>query len=440
MIPRIALLFAITGAGHIFSIAVLRYIAQRGDASQIAGIGEIDSIIQLMIGLIGFGMQSDAIRNIALYENWEEKYRQAQEARNTLSILLMVLAVIAFKEKSYLCFLMAPLFGASSDYALYARGFSVIASTMAFVRVVAPLLAALVAVYFGFPFVIESYISITLVIYIITNMVMSNKLGAPAFFKPRLVSLNSYIRTIPLGVISLCYYFFGLGLLIFCQWFYNDSELAILFLVLKLYLIYKGAIRVIHQAFVSRMSDDDVCLSIDRISILLGITFLGSVLIFPTSFITLFFGHQFVNNSMFFIYAGISALVYSIFNSSATSLLLKKRDMELMYLAVVSVIITVIFLVVIQKFSRTTEMITLSLLMGESFLAISLAITFYSREDVWRRLSFLFISSIGLLVPVIVKWIFSESLTSYILSFATMGILFMALSYNKFILPVKTNS
>src|ERR1041385_8166725 len=96
-----------------------------------------------MIGLIGFGMQSDAIRNISLNENWKERLAQAQQARFTLALFLVALSLLSFSKTVYLIFLIAPLLASSSDYALYGRGFPVTGATVALVRVVAPLLASI---------------------------------------------------------------------------------------------------------------------------------------------------------------------------------------------------------------------------------------------------------------------------------------------------------
>ncbi len=440
MIQRIAVLFAITGTGHVFSIMALKFMAQRGQVTQVAGIGEVESLIQLMIGLIGFGMQSDAIRNITLNsESWEEKFQQAQTARITLSILLMSLSLFSFSDSTYLCFLMAPLFAASSDYALYARGFPVVGTMVAFARVVIPLLMGIISVYHWPLHVVDVYVGATIAIYFITNIFMSLFLKVQLFYVPSFNSLRLYIKTFPLGILTLCFYFFGLGILLVAQLFFSEEELVISFLALKFYLVYKGAIRVIHQAFVSRMTEDRVCLSIDQISIMLGLAFLGSVMIFPNTFISLFFGNQFIDNQMFFVYLAISAIVFSIFNSSATRLILDKRDVDFMKIAIASVGVSVLFLLVIIQFSKSVEMITLSLLVGEGFFAFAIAIYFFSARAIWDRISYLVLCSLALGLPFTVKLIFEESLVTYFTSFIFMGLLLLLFSYKNFTLPVRVD-
>jgi hypothetical protein len=230
-----------------------------------------------------------------------------------------------------------------------------------------------------------------------------------------------------------------LGILLFAQKFFIEEELVISFLALKFYLVYKGAIRVIHQAFVSRMTDDRVCLSIDQSGIRLGLAFFGSVMIFPDTFISLFFGSQFNENRMFFVYLATSAIVFSIFNSSATRLLLDNKDLEFMKIAIGSVGVSVLFLTVIIQFSKSVEMITLSVLIGEGFFAGAIAISFFSGRAIWHRISYLFLCSLALSLPFIVKLIFKESLISYFTSFVFMGLLLLLFSYKNFTLPVRVD-
>lgn len=438
MIQRIAVLFVITGAGHIFSIIALRMLAQQGQNSQIAGIGEVESLIQLMIGLIGFGMQSDAIRNISLSENWQQDYHRAQTARITLSLVIMTLSLFAFADKSYLLFLMAPVFAASGDYALYARGFSVSASLMAFARVVFPLLSSMVSVYFWPSYILETYVVATFLVYLSTNLVMSHILQAPSFYAPSYQSLTLYIKTFPLGIITLCFYFFGLGLLIYAQFFFNDAELVLSFLALKFYLVYKGALRVIHQAFINKMLIEKVCESIDQISVLLALAFVGSVLIFPNTFITLFFGNQFVDDQVFFVYLALAALAFSLFSSASTRVLLERRDYQFMLVALSAVLVTVLFMLVSFSYSKNAEIITLSLLAGEVFFAAAVAGFFFKRQAIWNRISYLFLGSLGLALPISVKWIFAESLAAYLISFSMMGIILLLVSYKNFTLPMRS--
>jgi hypothetical protein len=432
MIRRIIVLFAITGSGHLFSILALKFMAQRGQTSQVADIGEVESLIQLMIGLIGFGMQSDAIRNITIsQEHWKDKFREAQTARITLSLLLIALISLSFVNPVYLCFIMAPFFAASGDYALYAKGFPITGTFVAFSRAIFPLLMSVVSINIWPNHVFEVYVGATLICYAATNAFISFFLKTNYFYSPSITSLRLYLKTLPLGIITLCFYFFGLGILLLAQFFFAGEELVISFLALKFYVIFKGAIRVIHQAFLNKMTHLKVCLSIDQISIMLSLIFLGSTLIYPDIFISTFFGAQFLPDHLFFACIALSALVFSIMGSASTRTILEGMDLKYMKTAVASVVISISFFGVIYQISDNVLSIAVSLLAGELAFTILSGIYFFRPKDVWLRISFVVLCSLVLVLPLLVKVLFGETLLTYIIGFGLMGLLMLLVTYRR---------
>jgi hypothetical protein len=439
MIKRIALLFAITGAGYGFSIVALKYLAEYGSVNQVAGIAEVESLIQFLIGLIGFGMQGEAIRSISFASDWKERLGDAQRARFTLSLLLMFIAVFSFFNQYYLYFLMAPLVALNSDYALYARGFPILGSVIAFFRVVTPLLAALISATATPSNVLITYFSANAVVYFLTNAVIAWYLKAPLFYLPTLTSLKLYLNTIPLGIINLCFYFFGLGILLLAQFFFSDKELIVSFVALKFYLIYKGAIRVIHQAFVNRMREDIVCLSIDRICIMIGVLLFGSILIFPTTFINLFFGEQFTSNIHFFVLLGVSIVSFSIFNSASTKALLERKDIAFMKVLLIGVFVSTSLLFTLFQFNKSASIIMIALCVGETICALMQALTFFSWSQVRLRLLFLISCATGLVLPWLAKMWVNEGVFTYLISFSLLGILMLLFTHKKLVLPQIVN-
>ena len=435
MIKRVAVLFLVTGAGYGFSVLALKYLAKNGDLAQVAAIGELESLMQFLIGLIGFGMQTEAIRSISFSEDWRAQLGKAQQARITFSLLLIFVSLFSFYNQYYLYFLLAPIVAFSSDYALYARGFPLIGSSISFVRVVVPLVSSLLAVFMAPRYLLLTYVVSSAVSYALTNAFISWYLKTPLFYIPRFSSLKLYLSTVPLGIINLCFYFFGLGLLMLVQFFFEEKELVVCFVALKFYLIYKGAIRVIQQAFVNRMTEDAICLSVDHISIMMSVLFLGSILIFPSIFISLFFGEQFNSDYWFFVFLGFSAVAFSIFNSANTRALLERQDKLFMKIALSAVLITVIAFLFLFQFNKRVEVVTLSLLIGESFFTCLLAIRFFNWNQIMARISILLLCSIGLVLPWLVKYWLLENMLVYISSFGILSMVMLLFSYKKLRMP-----
>jgi len=435
MIKRIATLFIITGAGYGFSVLAFKYLAGHGEVIQLATIAEVESLIQLMIGLIGFGMQTEAIRNISFQGNWKEKLAEAQTARITCSIFFVAVAAVFATKGNYLYLAIAPFLASSADYALYARGYPVVGAMVALARVALPLVASLFASIFSPMYLLIAYVVTTLMTYLATNLFISGFLKTPWFYRPTLRSMTMYVKTIPLGIINLCFYFFGLGIILFAQFFFVAEELVLTFLALKFYLIFKGAIRVIQQAFVNRMKEEEVCLSVDKICIMMSLVFFGSTVFFSETFISLFFGKQFADQHLLFISLGISAIVFSLFCSGNTRALLERKDIPFMKIALTSVSFSLITLFISIQFSKKVELVGLSLLIGESVFAILLGASFFTKEQILNRLAFLLTVATGLMVPFLLKSLWRENIFSYVLSFSIMGALMLLFSYRKLALP-----
>ncbi|HLX66084.1 MAG TPA: hypothetical protein VKR41_03780, partial [Puia sp.] len=108
MIKRISTIAILTGAGQLLAIFALKYISQHGTAEELKSMGEADSLIQFIISLIAAGLQSVAMRNIALATDWRQEYLDTQAARLSFGILLAAASVFGLVKGNYLIFLIAP--------------------------------------------------------------------------------------------------------------------------------------------------------------------------------------------------------------------------------------------------------------------------------------------------------------------------------------------
>jgi hypothetical protein len=439
MIYRIGLLFLLTGAAHLFAIFGLKFIAGQGDLAGVAGIGKAETLLQFLISIIGFGLQTEGIRTLAFASDWKTKLDEIQTARVTLSWIMVLGAVGALYDSSFWCFLAAPVLASSCDYALYARGKPVFAGALALVRVILPLGAAM-GVAGRLPTLApQAFLIAFVVVYAITNLIISKNLGASLWWPARRSSIPLYIKTIPVGVINLGYYFFGLGLLFFAEFLFVETELALVYMVLKFYVVYRGGLRVIQQAYVSQMNDPVVSLRADQISMVIGVSLLGSALLFPKSFITLFFGQQFTDHRMLFVGLGAAALVAGVFNSVGTSAILQKRDLPMMRLIIASVLVSVLVLIGGYWIYPAPEIVMVALGMGELVLAVGLTRMMEDSRGIFQRLRYLLGISLLLLVPGLGLFFFSDSLIVYLSSFVLMGGLILVFNYSKFFHPVKTD-
>lgn len=436
MLSRILFVFLITGLGQILSIAALKLLARDSSVEQLRQIADADVTIQLIIGIIAFGLQSAAIRNIALRDDWRYEIQEVQKSRITLSLFLSIGAVLAFWDWKYILFLAAPLFAVNADYALYGRGRSVAGAGIAFFRTMTPFLFCLVAIWLASGELYVWYIAGALIAYAITNSIICLLLGTALIQRPRLASLISYRDSIPLGVVTLNFYFLGLGILFLAGFFIDDASIAISFLGLKLYVIYKGALRVFHQAFVREMVDDAFCLLMDKCSTLFGLLFLSAVAFFPNSFISLFFGSQFLAEAPLFISLAATGLIYSLFLSMTTQSLLRHRDIAYMKINLIGFGVSVLSFFISILFFEGWLPIVIGLVGGELLVAIGLAAKFLTSSQVVTRLRFFLVSLLVLSIPLAARVVFPDTIFILVGTLVIMILIFAVVNFDTVVRPI----
>ncbi|HET6254271.1 MAG TPA: hypothetical protein VFE32_09365 [Puia sp.] len=435
MIKRIATIAILTGAGQLLSIAALKYISQHGTAEQLKSMGEADSLVQLLISLIAAGLQSVAMRNIALSTDWRQEYLDTQSARISFGILLAAVSVLGIVKGNYLIFLIAPLLALSGDYALYGLGHPVVGATVALLRVAVPYSMVIVAARYWPGALVAVYVGAVIVVYGITNLFISYYLRAPYFILPRFRKLLLYLNSLSLGIVNLAIYFLGLGLLLIIPWFFKDNHVvAVAFVGLKVYVIYKGVLRIVHQAFLKDMIKDSVQLQVDQLSILLGLLFAGSAIIFPESFTNLLFGSRYTGDIRFFQLMALAALIYSLFLSMSTNVLLLRKDKKYAAVSAAAALVTMLAITLLAGIRPKADSLGISLCLGETFWMAGLLRLGGSKAIVRKRIAFLLPNLAMLTVPVLCRYFLGDSQLYWFCGFGGFAIILLILHLKKFLL------
>jgi O-antigen/teichoic acid export membrane protein len=432
MLKRILIIAFFTGSGQLLSVFVLKYLAEHSSIGQLKAIAEIDSLVLFIMNLIALGLQAAAMRNLALTPDWKQEYYETQSARITLGMLLMAAAALAFINEYYVLFLVAPVLAWSGDYALYARGYPITGSIIAFVRLAFPFLALLAGAFY-YPHALGWIYVISLtVVYVVTNAYISYFLGTSYIFKPAFRSLRLYFSSLPLGIVALSLYFLGLGLILFAPYMYSTAVVTVAFLGLKFYIIFKGVLRIIHQAFLKEMTSQTVCLKVDQLSTIAGIILCGSVVIFPGSFITLFFGRQYLEQKTFFMLLGINALIYSLFLSFATRAVLQRADRKYTTVTVIAAAAAIAAVMLLSLAADDAVSIAAGLGLGELVWAIGLVYISGSKTAIKDRLVFTAGLLPLLLLPLACRYWLGDRLEYYLISFGLLAGVILLLHHHKF--------
>ncbi len=371
MVKRIFFVGLLTGLGHITTLFSLKFIARHIPAENIGFIGEIDSLTLLLVSVIAFGLQLSSTRNIATQDNWEAELRVTQSARFTLGLLLSLFAITGLMfTKNYL-FVLAPVIALNSDYALYGRGKPVLGGVVALSRVMIPAITLILASLFFKEAIILLFSFSLLVTYLAAGILSSAFLKTAYWVAPKWQNLRLYISNFSIGIASFALFFVGIGVINVLSYFYNNETIAVAYIALKFYMIYKGVRRILVQAFFNQLLDKAISLKVDFIAMVSGVLFLISMVFYPKVLIELLFDASYTVYSDTFLILGMAGFIASITTSAGTRLLLENQDAEYSRNLIIAASVTIVTGVLLWGFlGNEPEYIAFSVLLGELVISI----------------------------------------------------------------------
>lgn len=435
MIKRLLLIAIILGLGQVFIVISLKSISSSLSTEIFSLFGQIESGFQFLIILMAAGILSDAIRKITHSKEWQADYLKYQSARVFFSILLFPLAGLFLVNKSFLIFFLAPILAFSGEYAFYGIGKPVSGAIIAFIRIIVPYGFSIMIAKYTPGYFVELFLLLLLLTYFFTGIAIAAFLKIPYFIKPSLPDFRLYLTSLRLGLVNVLLYVQGLGLMIFIPILFtgNYRVISIAFIGLKLYAIYKSIIRIIHQALVREMKHLEACLTVDKLSMILGFVFLISFMLFPNTTVKLLFGSQFLDGIPFFQMMAIACLIFSFCFSLGTNAVLLSYDKKLLRVCILSSAICIGSLLIFSRMLPESYAIGLPLITGETALATGLLFLFTGNDIMIKRILFLLQNLIIFLALLLLKIIFFEdSLEGLLISISCYSLISFFINLKEF--------
>jgi hypothetical protein len=415
MFKRLLVVGFLTGFAHLINIVVLKLLSVRVSTNSLSDIGEIDSLVILIIGFVSFGIQLSATRKLALMKDWEKEYYDTQSARFTLSLFLCLFCVTGFIITKNFLFLIAPVFALNADYALYGRGMPKSGALVSFVRVLIPSLSLLIAVFFFLDSIVIIYIVSIFFAYLIGGLMVSQILKVPYFVKPKVANLKKYLTHIDIGIAGIFYLFIGVGLINIISFFYSDPVIAVIYLLLKIYIIFRGVRQIIVQSFFKELSNEKIALKVDYFSLLGGVVFFVTLAVFPNLFTQIFLNPEFLIYYKSIFILALAGFISSFTTSTGARLLLMGKDKEysrnIIFAGSISILSSIVFYL---TFGDKPHMVAFSILLGE--LALSALDIFALKEKgfLLKRIKYIFPLLLVVIAVLFVKPYISNELLAYI--------------------------
>ena len=435
MIKRLLIIGVITGIGHVVTLLSLKFISKFVDEPTLAYIGELDSLSLLIISVVAFGLQLSATRNIATAENWEYELNKTQSARITLALILMALGVTGYYSTKNYLFLIAPVIALNADYALYGIGKPVAGAFIALMRVMIPSLSLVLASIFFEKQIIEIFVVSLITTYLMAGILVSKYLKVSYFVKPSVKSLNMYISNFNIGIASFSMFFIGIGLINVLSYFNDNRIIAVAYIALKFYMVFKGVRRIIVQAFFKELKDEWVALKVDSFAMIAGVIFLNTLVFYPKVIIPLLFDQKYTVYTYTFVILGLAGFISSFTTSSGTRLLLNKKDNDYSRNLIVAAGITISSGILFSFFNEQHPFyISLAILIGEISLSLLNIRSLNERLFVLERTKFM---PPLILITILFfgsTCIFGQELYSYIISLilvSFVALIFLRIKFNK---------
>ncbi len=395
MIKKLIPIVLFTGVGHLLALISLKLLTKNVGQNEIAFIGEIDAITILILTIISFGLQLATTRDLAILDDWKAEYKSTQSARLMLSLLLIFIGFSGFYITKNLLYFIAPVFALNADYALYGRSKPIKGSIVALIRIAIPSLTLIISSFFFQETIIILYTLSILVSYFLTGVLVSRILKVPYFIKPKLKNLNKYYKNLNIGIAGISLYFVGIGIISVMPYFNSVNTIAVSYVALKLYMIFKGVNRIIIQTFFKELLSLEVSIKVDFLSSVVGLYFLNCVWFFPKITIPLLFDTSYIFYSITFIILGVSSVISSFTSSAGTRLLLQKKDKEYTIINVIAALITIISAILLfYTFGDKPYLIVFSVLLGELATSVLSVIILNEKGYVLKRIT--------IILPIIV--------------------------------------
>jgi len=431
MLKRLALVALFTGSAQLATLLALKFLSGSMDAGELKQLGEVDSLINLIINVIGLGLLMSSVRNIAISSDWGKEIDLAQGARLTLSLLMMPLAAWGINNHNYLIFLFAPVFALQADYALYGRSYPVLAAIISFIRVLTPYLGILLAFHFYPRWNVTAFAIVSVLIYLIAGIFIARFFKRPYIPRPSLRSLHLYVKSLSLGIVSLSYYFIGLGLITFAVYFYHDATIAVAYVGCKAYMIFKGVLRMINQSFIKEMTDHAVQLKVDQLAGLAGFLFFAGVFFFPNSFIRLLLNKTLDFDKSMLTTLAAAGLVSAIFTSYTTQAILEKKDRSYAVIAVIASLSAIGCCIVFSWFSQSPTGVFLGIFIGELVSVAGLLKIAGYKNALQQRLIACGKYILLLAFPIAAKAWAGDTYTGFLTGLGLMSAVFLLTFYKK---------
>ena len=263
MPTKFILVICLTAIGQILSVLFYPLMSSAIHVDVLSQIALIEASMALVVSLLGFGINATTTRDVALSGHYINIVRDTQRARITFALTLTIIAILAY------CYdlISLELFYTSSfsivialnyDYVLYGLGKPVHAAIASFVRLAMPLIIFIAGSILGVLNSSLDYMALLIISLLLSSFIVSRFCKTPLLYKPTLNFYKVYINAGWIGLAGLSLVFIRIGFVPFLGNNFDNDELVLLMIVLKLGLFAIAGKRILIQFFYKSLLNEQV--------------------------------------------------------------------------------------------------------------------------------------------------------------------------------------
>lgn len=425
MLKRVAIMGLLTGLAHFLSIFSLSVAVRFLSKEQISSLGKIDANILLVTSIIAFGLQISTTRDIALSDNWKAMIKNTQSARFTLSLFLVAYGTVELlltKSVSSLSYIIAPFIALNADFALYGIGKPITAAIFSFLKILIPAASLILVSIFLSDLTEVAYILSTAIGLVISGVLISKSLKSSYLQSLNKKFVSIYLANTKIGLASLSITLLSLGQIAIAKYFYQDYIITNAYTALKLYVLYRGAQRLIIQSFYRDINDDRKSISLDNLGIIVGFLFFIVATVYSRPTISILYGNEYLSSSTNLMILGAAALISSILTTGSPKLMLLKKDHEYFTSYVISAAISISATICLSYTSYADNGISIGIFLGELCLFLFFAKHLGGVKHLYPRLlsTSIYVIYLGIIIYM-TSFLNLPSIYTLILTAATFG-------------------
>ena len=256
---------------------------------------------------------------------------------------------------------------------------------------------------------INIYIYLLAIGILLAGLISAKVNKVSYFYKPRFKFAKFYLKYAKVGGYQVASALIVPGILVIANWFYPIAVIGLVNGILKIFIIYKGGLRIIIQAFFKEIAIEKTDEKIDKASLLVWGAFSIPIIVFDTTTLNLLFDDKLNEIAWMMPVFGLIMFFAAFRNAAEIRVLMLKKDNLNLIVFLTALAMQIVALVAFSYTEYFMWGIPAGLLVAEIIVVAGLGYGLDKYDYYVKRFKFVFQILPPILLAVLIKWFFGPS-------------------------------